>query len=143
MTRTINNHFQLLLWGKKGSLDIMLTVDKKDGSWKGNEGVVTTILDSDKLKCDHENENGVAVVCGPPIMMKFATLKLLEIGYAPENIFLSIEKNMSCGIDQPLLIQADMGHLFSKAALSNQIEFWLWRVHQIKPGGHCFGFPND
>lgn len=82
-------------WGKK-SLDVMLTVDKKDKSWKGNEGVVTTILSSDKLQCDIKKS--VAVVCGPPIMMKFATFKLLDIGYPPGNIYLSMEKNMSCGI---------------------------------------------
>ncbi|HHF98325.1 MAG TPA: oxidoreductase, partial [Candidatus Aerophobetes bacterium] len=39
-----------------------------------------------------------SVVCGPPIMMKFTTLKLLDVGYKPENIYLSMEKNMSCGI---------------------------------------------
>lgn len=83
-------------WGKGDALDVMLTVDEKDKSWKGNEGVVTTILEKDKLKSDVKN--GVAVLCGPPIMMKFATLKLLDLGYAKKNIYLSMEKNMSCGI---------------------------------------------
>ena len=41
---------------------------------------------------------GVAVMCGPPLMMRFTTLKLLERGYAPENIYLSLERNMSCGV---------------------------------------------
>jgi NAD(P)H-flavin reductase len=82
-------------WGRK-DLDLMVSVDKGDPDWKGNVGVVTTILDKSKLTCD--TVNGVAVVCGPPIMMKFATLKLLELGYKPPNIYLSMEKNMSCGI---------------------------------------------
>lgn len=82
-------------WGRK-ELDVMITVDKRDASWNGNEGVVTTILRPDKLKCSPGD--GIAVVCGPPIMMKFATLELLKLGYAPENIYLSMEKNMSCGI---------------------------------------------
>jgi len=30
-------------------------------------------------------------------MMKFATLKLLEFNFAPKDIYLSMEKNMSCG----------------------------------------------
>ena len=47
---------------------------------------------------DVDVKNSVAVVCGPPIMMKFATLKLLEFGFAPKDIYLSMEKNMSCGI---------------------------------------------
>jgi len=82
-------------WDKK-NLDVMLTVDVKDDTWKGNEGVVTTILEKDKLSAD--TKNGVAVVCGPPVMMKFTTFKLLELGYPPESIYLSMEKNMSCGI---------------------------------------------
>ncbi|MFH1022728.1 MAG: FAD/NAD(P)-binding protein [Planctomycetota bacterium] len=82
-------------WGRK-DIDLMLSVDKRDGTWTGNEGVVTTILGKDKLQCDPKG--GVAVVCGPPIMMKFATLKLLELGYSDANIYLSMEKNMSCGV---------------------------------------------
>ena len=83
-------------WGKNGSLDVMLTVDKRDAGWTGNEGVVTTILEPDKLTSD--TQQGIAVVCGPPIMMKFATVALLNLGYAPDRIYLSMEKNMSCGI---------------------------------------------
>ena len=43
-------------------------------------------------------KSGVAIVCGPPIMMKFVTKKLLDIGFKEGNIYLSMEKNMSCGI---------------------------------------------
>lgn len=83
-------------WGRRDRIDLMLTVDKRDSSWTGHEGVVTTILEPGKLTADVKT--GVAVVCGPPIMMKFATRKLLALGYPPENIHLSMEKNMSCGI---------------------------------------------
>jgi sulfite reductase subunit B len=71
-----------------------ITVDKKDSNWKGKEGLVTTTLD--KLKTNLKNS--IAIVCGPPIMMKFSTFKLLEVGYKKEQIYLSMEKNMSCGI---------------------------------------------
>jgi NAD(P)H-flavin reductase len=83
-------------WGKTSGIDLVLTVDKADDGWTGNEGVVTTILEPDRLTCDAAN--GVAVVCGPPIMMKFTTLKLLDLGYTPDRIYLSMEKNMSCGV---------------------------------------------
>jgi len=83
-------------WGKGKKLDLMLTVDEGGKGWKGNVGVVTKILEDDTLECD--TKTGVAVVCGPPIMMKFSTLKLLERGYPPERIYLSMEKNMSCGV---------------------------------------------
>lgn len=71
-----------------------MTVDKGDDTWKGNVGLVTTTLDN----LDISIPNSVAVVCGPPIMMKFSTFKLLSLGFHPEQIYLSMEKNMSCGI---------------------------------------------
>ena len=81
-------------WRDGKDIEVKLTVDKADKSWKGNEGVVTTILDNK----DVDIGNAVAVVCGPPIMMKFATFKLVEMGFKDSQIYLSMEKNMSCGI---------------------------------------------
>jgi NAD(P)H-flavin reductase len=81
-------------WQKLDGVDIKLTVDEANGDWDGNVGVVTTILD----KKDVDVGNAVAVVCGPPIMMKFATINLLEYGFGPGRIYLSMEKNMSCGV---------------------------------------------
>jgi len=75
-------------------ISFRITVDRGDNSWKGNVGLVTTTLDN----LDIRIPNSVAVVCGPPIMMKFSTLKLIGLGYEPEQIYLSMEKNMSCGI---------------------------------------------
>ena len=37
-------------------------------------------------------------MCGPPVMMKFVCRTLLERGYAPGDIYLSLERNMSCGL---------------------------------------------
>jgi NAD(P)H-flavin reductase len=70
------------------------TVDKADESWSGSVGVVTSLLNKVKINIG----NSVAVVCGPPIMMKFGTIRLLEMGYKDEQIYLSMEKNMSCGL---------------------------------------------
>ncbi|MFH1615635.1 MAG: FAD/NAD(P)-binding protein [Planctomycetota bacterium] len=81
-------------WQKIDGVDIKLTVDAANNGWAGNVGVVTTILDPE----DVDIENAVAIVCGPPIMMKFVTLKLLEFEFLPRNIYLSMEKNMSCGV---------------------------------------------
>src|SRR4030042_4301233 len=65
-------------WQKIEGVDIKLTVDKGDDQWKNNVGVVTTIL-SPK---DVDIQNSVAIVCGPPIMMRYATIKLLEFNFA-------------------------------------------------------------
>ncbi len=84
-------------WSERKDLNLRLTVDKKDKDdtdWKENVGVVTTIMDG----IDMDFKNGIAVVCGPPIAMKYATMKLLNMGFRDENIYLSMEKNMSCGI---------------------------------------------
>ncbi len=70
------------------------TVDKADDEWEGSVGVATTLLNKIRINI----ENSVAVVCGPPIMMKFGTIRLLEMGYKDDQIYLSMEKNMSCGL---------------------------------------------
>ena len=81
-------------WVKRDDLDLRLTVDKGSSDWKGNVGVVTTILDDLDMNCSE----AIATVCGPPSAMKFSTEKLLELGFNEKNIYLSMERNMSCGI---------------------------------------------
>lgn len=81
-------------WKKKKKLEILRSVDKAAPGWEETEGLVTVLLD----KIEMDLRNSVAVVCGPPIMMKFGTLKLLDLEYQPKNIYLSMEKNMSCGL---------------------------------------------
>ncbi len=81
-------------WSKKKKVDIATTVDVGEHSWKGNVGLVTTILKDLPI----DISEAVSIVCGPPIMMKFATLKLLDLGFKPQDIYLSMEKSMSCGL---------------------------------------------
>jgi NAD(P)H-flavin reductase len=75
-------------------IEFRLTVDEGDASWKGNVGVVTTVVKDLGINIS----NSVGVVCGPPIMMKFGTFSLVEAGFPDEAIYLSMEKNMSCGV---------------------------------------------
>ncbi len=75
-------------------IEIRTTVDEGDATWKGNVGVVTTVVKDLGI----DIKNSVGVVCGPPIMMKFGTFALVEHGYPDSAIHLSMEKNMSCGI---------------------------------------------
>lgn len=81
-------------WESDPRLDVQYTVDIGDATWKGNVGVVTTILAEIPVDFGH----AVAVCCGPPIMLRFVTASLLKAGFAPEAIYLSMERNMSCGI---------------------------------------------
>lgn len=81
-------------WSNRDDIDVLLTVDEAgNGDWNGRIGVVTTILDGTPIDC----KTGYAVVCGPPIMMKFTTMKLRDMGFPESNIYLSMERNMSCG----------------------------------------------
>ena len=81
-------------WGKKKKVNVVTTVDVGEPKWKGNVGLVTTILKDLPVTM----KRAISIVCGPPIMMKFVTLKLIDIGFKPEDIYLSMEKNMSCGL---------------------------------------------
>jgi sulfite reductase subunit B len=113
-------------WAKRDDINVVLTVDEGDGSWKGKVGLVTTILDSIKM----DIKNGYAVVCGPPIMMKFATKKLIEMGFRDKNIYLSMERNMSCGIGKcghcrigPYYVCKD-GPVFQYSTIKNYPDIW-------------------
>ncbi|MEO0074770.1 MAG: FAD/NAD(P)-binding protein [candidate division WOR-3 bacterium] len=88
--------YQIPEWQTWKGVDVDLSVDVGNNAWKGKIGVVTILLEN-SLPNPQEM---VAVVCGPPIMMKFGTIKLLEKGFKGSNIYLSMEKNMSCGIGQ-------------------------------------------
>ena len=81
-------------WARRNDLDLRLTVDASDKQWKGHVGLITTILDD----LDMDYKMGIAIVCGPPVMMKFVTRELLDLGFQDRNLYLSMEKNMSCGI---------------------------------------------
>ena len=85
---------QILEWQKKDKVDALLSVDIGDESWSGNVGLVTTILNDAPI----DFTKSVGIVCGPPIMMKFVALKLLDLGIKPEDLYLSMEKSMSCGV---------------------------------------------
>ncbi len=80
-------------WASIHRVDFKATVDVGTPDWTGHVGVVTTILDD----MDIDIPNSYAVVCGPEIMLKFATLKLLDVGYKAEQIYLSMNRRMSCG----------------------------------------------
>jgi len=86
-------------WQKKKKVSLSLTIDKPHPDWKGTVGLITCLLEKDylnKLKVDMSNS--YVVSCGPEIMLKFATFKLLDVGFKPEQIYLSMNRRMSCGV---------------------------------------------
>ncbi len=79
-------------WGKRFNFNI--TLDKGDKRWKGNVGLITKILE----KALFDNYNKVVFVCGPPIMIKFVIRVLKKKGFNDDQIFISYERHMKCGI---------------------------------------------
>jgi NAD(P)H-flavin reductase len=98
---------ELWEWEKRRDLEMHITVDATDDpDWKYNVGFVPTITEQ-KVK---SAENAIAIVCGPPIMIKFTQPVLEKIGFSPENIILSLEMRMKCGIG--MCGRCNIGHKF-------------------------------
>ena len=81
-------------WEAEDNLNMFITVDKGDESWKRRVGFVPTILE----QVAPGSNNTIALVCGPPVMIKFTLPVLQKLGFAPEQTFLSLEMRMKCGI---------------------------------------------
>lgn len=87
-------HRELESWGGRLDLDVYVTVDRAIASWRGNVGVVTTLIP----KASFDPLQTTAFVCGPGVMMRFTALELERRGIPSENIYLSLERSMKCGI---------------------------------------------
>jgi NAD(P)H-flavin reductase len=85
---------ELEQWRARFDFEVLVTVDRATGNWQGNVGVVTLLVP----KATFDPANAVAMVCGPEIMMRFTALELMKRDIAPEQIYLSQERNMKCGI---------------------------------------------
>jgi NAD(P)H-flavin reductase len=83
-------------WSKKPKTSLKLTIDNPHQEWDGTVGLVTCLLEKNLI--DVEIEKSYAISCGPEVMLKFVTLKLSEIGYTPKQIYLSMNRRMSCGL---------------------------------------------
>ena len=81
-------------WEKDETINIVTTVDRGNESWTGKEGFVPQVLEQVAPSPD----NAVAIVCGPPIMIRFTFPVLEKLGFTPEQIITTLEKRMKCGI---------------------------------------------
>lgn len=81
-------------WKEMAGIEFYITVDRPDEYWKGNVGVITTLIPP--LKIDPEKT--IAAVVGPPIMYKFVIMALKGKRLPDESIYLSLERRMKCGV---------------------------------------------
>lgn len=86
--------YDLDAWGNDSSINMVTTVDKGDESWTEREGFVPQVLE----QAAPSARNAVAIVCGPPIMIRFTFPVLEKLGFTPEQMFTTLEKRMKCGI---------------------------------------------
>jgi NAD(P)H-flavin reductase len=86
--------YDLDAWGKNKTIKSVTTVDRGDASWTGKVGVVPKILE----EVAPSAKNAVAIVCGPPIMIRFTFPVLTKLEFTPEQMLTTLEKRMKCGI---------------------------------------------
>lgn len=127
-TRTPNDILyrrELQRWRAQFDLEVHITVDRAMSGWRGNVGVVTSLIP----RAPFDAHSTVALVCGPEIMMRFTVWELQRRGVAASQIYLSMERNMQCGTgicghcqlgphfvckDGPVFCYAEVQHLFER-----------------------------
>jgi len=87
---------ELAEWEKRDDINMHITVDAADDpDWKYNVGFVPTITEQKAPPADADT---YAIICGPPIMIKFTQPVLDNLGYKHDHIIMSLENRMKCGI---------------------------------------------
>ncbi len=81
-------------WRTREDIELHLTIDSPAPGWSGRTGFVPSVT----RELAPGQENAMAVVCGPPIMIKFTLPVLTELGFPDERIYTSLERRMKCGI---------------------------------------------
>jgi NAD(P)H-flavin reductase len=93
-------------WAKREDLDLILTIDREVEGWKKKVGFVPAIV----KEVAPSSKEALAIVCGPPIMLKYTLPVIRELGFTDEEILLSLEMRMKCGIGK--CGRCNVGHKF-------------------------------
>jgi NAD(P)H-flavin reductase len=87
---------ELQEWRFRSDARFQVTVDAAGRDWNGDVGLVTQRIPDARF----DGRATVAFLCGPEIMMRFVAEALLARGVPPGEIWVSLERNMRCGIGQ-------------------------------------------
>lgn len=109
-------------WKKRDDIELCLTVDNPDEAWQGEVGVCTNLIPG--IDCSSDT---YAVVCGPPVMYKFVVSEFEKKCIKPENIFLSLERRMECGVGK-----CNHCHVGNKLSCIDGPVFSLWEIRNLK-----------
>jgi sulfhydrogenase subunit gamma (sulfur reductase) len=81
-------------WAAAPNTAVHVTVDAADEGWTGNVGLITQLLE----QVSPSPDNAVAIICGPPVMIRFTILTLQRLKFRPEQMLMTLEAKMKCGI---------------------------------------------
>ena len=81
------------LWMNTPGVNVYLTIDREQEGWDGHVGFVPAYLKELEFSADK-----TALVCGPPIMIKFVLEALTEMGFSREQVYTTLELRMKCGV---------------------------------------------
>ncbi len=80
-------------WSKEDGINVYLTIDRPQEGWDGHVGFVPSYLKELGFEA-----NKTAIICGPPIMIKFTLASLIEMGFEKTQVYTTLELKMKCGI---------------------------------------------
>ena len=81
------------VWSKTEGVNVHLTIDREQEGWDGHVGFVPAYLKELNFKNDC-----IALLCGPPIMIKFCLAALKEMGFSTDQVYTTLELRMKCGV---------------------------------------------
>ncbi|HRI88895.1 MAG TPA: FAD/NAD(P)-binding protein [Candidatus Hydrogenedentes bacterium] len=85
---------ELERWRGRFDMEVLITVDRSTGGWRGHVGVVTQLISGAPFDPYH----ATAFICGPEIMMKYSVDALTKRGLPSERVYVSMERNMKCAV---------------------------------------------
>ncbi|MBQ4568708.1 MAG: FAD/NAD(P)-binding protein [Ruminococcus sp.] len=80
-------------WTKDTDVHVHLTIDREQQGWDGHVGFVPSYVK--ELGFD---TNKTAIICGPPIMIKFTLDAMIELGFDKTQVYTTMELRMKCGV---------------------------------------------
>ena len=81
-------------WAKSPGTKVELTVDAGDDNWKGR----VALIPDGVSELAPSSKNAIAIICGPPIMIRFTLTRLKDLGFADDQIVTTLEGKMKCGL---------------------------------------------
>ena len=80
-------------WMTDDGVNVHLTIDREQEGWDGHVGFVPNYVKELNFSTDK-----TAILCGPPIMIKFTLAGLMDLGFKKEQVYTTLEMRMKCGI---------------------------------------------